>query len=387
MKKTDLSRTILGGCRVLEAGDGKISLCGKLLASMGAEVLRIEKPGTAKTLDYFQTGKKRLSLDMDTTAGQEIFKRIIPSADILIETFLEEDLQKSGLGYEVLKKTNSRLIVVSITPFGQNGPRHRERSSELVVSAAGGQAYVNGGKSDSPLKLFGDQAYYAASLFAANGVLLALLRRNEIGEGQYIDISVQECVAGTLDHVLVRYLCGGEIARREGSLYWNRAFRIFDCQDGLILLTILYQWDTLVELLKAEGMESGLDDEKWRSRQYCLDNMDYIIYVLEQWTAMHRVGELVEVGQLMRFPWAPVNSVSELADNPQLNDRGFFLEERAPGSGRKIKYPGAPCRMSASPWRTDFRLRKAGGANRRVYHDELGIPSEEMERLHKERII
>ena len=109
-----------------------------------------------------------------------------------------------------------------------------------------------------PLKPFGPQAYNTACLFAANGILLALWQRHTSGKGQYIDISVHESVAATLDHVLVRYFYEGEVAQRQGSLYWNKAFRIFPCKDGYILLSLLHQWETLVEWLDSEGMAEDL---------------------------------------------------------------------------------------------------------------------------------
>jgi benzylsuccinate CoA-transferase BbsE subunit len=300
--------TVLNGCRVLDLTDEKGSFCSGLLAGMGAEVIR-------------------LSLNIESVKDRALLKRIIKSIDVLIESFSPGYLGSLGLDYARIRKTNPGLVMASITHFGQSGPYRDFKSSALVSTALGGQMSVCGELDKPPLKPFGPQAYNTAGLFAANGILLALLQRHQSDRGQYIDISIHECVAATLDHVLVRYFSEGEVAKRQGSLYWNNAFRIFPCKDGDILLSLSYQWETLVEWLDSEGMAEDLKEKKWLDEAMRRKNIDHIIEVLEKWTRTHTVNELVETGQLMRFPWASVNRISDVVDNPQLNARGFFLEK------------------------------------------------------------
>jgi crotonobetainyl-CoA:carnitine CoA-transferase CaiB-like acyl-CoA transferase len=195
--------------------------------------------------------------------------------------------------------------MASITPFGQAGPYRDYQASDLTFQALGGWLSVTG-RPQAPLKLSGNQAYHTASLFAANGILLALWRRLATGRGQHLDISVFECVAATLDHVLPRYFYQGIVSGRQGSRHWNNAFRIFSCKDGFILMSVFLYWDTLVEWLASEGMAADLTDEKWRSREARIKGRDHIEKVLEAWTFTHTVAELVEKGQLMHFPWAVV---------------------------------------------------------------------------------
>ena len=232
--------------------------------------------------------------------------------------------------------------MVSVTDFGQSGPYRDHKSCDLVAAALGGWMSVCGDSELPPLKPFGSQAYHSASLFAANGILLALWHRHTTGRGQYIDVSVMECVAATLDHVLVRYFYEGTVARRQGSLHWNGAFRVFPCRDGYILLSLFQQWETLVEWLESEGMAEDLADEKWLDREVRLQSLDHIIDVLQKWTSSHTVAELVEKGQLMRFPWAEVASVSQLLNSPHLAERSYFGEVECPETGIRYKSPGAP---------------------------------------------
>jgi crotonobetainyl-CoA:carnitine CoA-transferase CaiB-like acyl-CoA transferase len=229
--------------------------------------------------------------------------------------------------------------MASITNFGQSGPYRDYQSSDIVASALGGQLYLNGEADSPPIKPFGNQSYYLGSLFGAIGIMLALLSRRTSGKGQHIDLSLQECVASALDHVLVRYFYQGVVAKRQGSLHWNSAFRIFPAKDGYVLLSLLYQWGTLVEWLNSEGMAEDLTDEKWRDRGYRLQHLDRVIEVLERWTRSHTVAELVKRGQLMRFPWAEVASIPGLLASPQLKARGFWTEIEHPETGEKFKFP------------------------------------------------
>jgi len=321
----------LSGYRVLDLTDEKGMLCSRLLGDMGAEVVRIEKPPPEK------------------------FRRLVKTADALVESFPPGYLEALGLGYSQLSQLNPRLVMASITGFGQSGPYRDYKSGDIVASALGGQMYVCG-EPESPLKPFGNQSYYLASLFAAIGVLLALWHRRSSGRGQHIDISLEECVASALDHVLVRYFYQGVVAKRRGSLYWNGAFRVFPCKDGYILLSLFYQWQTLVEWLAAEGMAEDLADKKWLDRDYRLEHLDHVIEVLERWTKSHVVAELVEKGQAMRFPWAEVSSISGLMKSPQLEARHFWVEVEHPQTGKKYKFPAPIFGRFASHTRPPNRL-------------------------------
>ena len=366
----------LSGERVLDLTDEKGMLCSRLLADMGAEVIKIEKPGENSARSIFSwgtnAGKLDITLNLEAEPGQEIFRRLIKTADVVVESEQPGYLEALGLGYPELSQINPRLVMASITNFGQSGPYRDYKSCDMVASALGGQMYVCGEPETPPLKPFGNQAYYSACLSAAIGILLALWNRHTSGRGQHIDISLQECVAATLDHVLVRYFYEGVVAKRQGSLHWNSAFRIFPCRDGYILLSLFHQWETLVEWLEAEGMAEDLTDKKWLDGEERLQHLDHIIEVLERWTKSHTVAELVEKGQLMRFPWAGVTSIPGLVNSPQLKERGFFVEVEHPRSGKKYKFPGALCKLSRSPWRVGSHVPAVGEHNMEICQ-ELGL--------------
>jgi crotonobetainyl-CoA:carnitine CoA-transferase CaiB-like acyl-CoA transferase len=378
----------LSGYRVLDLADEKGMLCSRFLADMGAQVVRTEQPGRESVgSDFPNIGKLSITLNVEARPGQDIFKRVAETADVVVESYQPGYLESLGLSYSELSKINPRLVMASITNFGQSGPHRNYKSCDMVASALGGQMYVCGEPETPPLKPFGDQACFSACLFAAVGILLALRSRRTTGKGQHIDISIQECVVATLDHVLVRYFYEGVVAKRQGSLYWNNAFRIFPCRDGHILLSLFQQWETLVEWLNSEGMAEDLTDKKWLDREERIQHLDHVIQVLEKWTRSHTVAELVEPGQLMHFPWAEVASIPNLVDSPQLRERDFFVEIEHPQSGRKYKCPGAPCKLSRSPWRVGNRAPQIGEHNMQIYHEELGLSEEEIEALSEKGII
>jgi crotonobetainyl-CoA:carnitine CoA-transferase CaiB-like acyl-CoA transferase len=375
--------SILSGYRVLDLTDDKARLCPRYLADMGAEVIRIEEPGENSKFRWQDLGKRSVTLNIELEAGREVLKRLVKTADVLVESYPPGYLEKLGLGYPDLSKINPRLIMASVTAFGQTGPYRDYKSSDLVASALGGQLYLSGEPDLAPLKPFGAQSYYLASILAAIGVLLALVRRHSSGRGQHLDISLPECVASALDHALVRYFYQGEVAKRQGGLHWNGAFNVFPARDGYVLLSLFYQWPTLVEWLTSEGMAEDLTDDKWRDRDYRLQHIGHVIEVLGRWAKSHSVAELVEKGQSMRFPWAEVASIPGLLASPQLKERGFWVDVEDPDKGKKYKFPGAPCILSRSPWKMGNRAPRTGEHNREIYRG-LGLSEEEIESLSKE---
>ncbi len=389
----------LEGIQILDLTDEKASFCSKLLADLGARVIKIEIPGgdpsrrigpfwgdcpnPEKSLFFYyhNTNKMGITLNLEHEEGKGIFLRLVKKADIVIETFSPGHLKRIDLGFDVLSRENPKLILVSVTGFGQNGPRSQYKSCDIVASAFGGQMYVNGSSSSPPLKAFGEQSYYTASLFAAIGILLALRKRTQSGKGEHIDISLQESVVSTLDHVMIRYFYEKVVPKRQGSLYWNNSFCILPCKDGHILFTPFQQWETLVEWMDNQGMAEDLKDEKYLEEEYRLQHVDHIIEVLKRWTKNHSTDELFEKGQLMRFSWAPVNSPEEVSHNPQLKARGFFIDVEHPELCRSIYYPGAPYKINRASIDRWERAPLIGEDNLQVYQKELGISQEELKRL------
>jgi crotonobetainyl-CoA:carnitine CoA-transferase CaiB-like acyl-CoA transferase len=149
----------------------------------------------------------------------------------------------------------------------------------------------------------------------------------------------------------------------------------------------LQHWDTLVEWLDSEGLAADLKEPRWQDEAERRRNLDHIIQVIERWTRHHSAAKLVELGQLMRFPWAPVASVQEALDNPQLNERGYWVETTDPESGKKYKFPGPSVKMSGSPWLVNAEFFPPGDYNQEVYQKRLGLSEDEITQLREEGVV
>ena len=317
---------------VLDLADGHGSFCSKLLADLGATVIKVERPGgdpsrgqSPSSFFYENTNKLGIAINWRARDGKRAFKNLIKAADVLVETLSPARLRLLGLEPRCLRRINSRLIHLSITPFGRTGPGCERRRSG-----------------------FGRQAFYTASLFGAVSVALRLRKRAVTGRGGYFDLSVREAVASTLDHVLVdrfrdRKVAGGAVSGR------SEDFSILCSSDGYVQIPILRSWDTLLELVDGEGRAEDLAEEKWRAPAYREEHLGEIRTIVERWTLKHTSRELLLLGQAMGFPWASVNSVEENLRNPQLQSRKFFSQASPPGAGGRppLQVPGIPYRFTS----------------------------------------
>ncbi len=390
---------------ILDLADEKGSFCSKLLADMGAYVIKVEKPGgdtsrligpflgdsphPEKSLSFFYNNMNKwgITLNITCNAGRELFTQLIRKTDVIVESFPVEYLDKLGLGFKALNKINPKLIMASITGFGQTGPRKDFKACDLVASALGGQMYVSGSPSLSPIKAYGEQSYITASLFAAVGILLALQGRAKTGRGQHVDVSLQEAVTATLEHILVRHFHECVIPKRQGNRHWNHFFYILPCKDGYIHMTPFQYWETLVEWLDSDGMVKDLLGEKWKDEDYRMKHVDHVIDVLTEWTKTHTTNELFELGQLMRFPWAPVCSPNEVLSSPQLRARRFFKDIRGPENPQALKYPGVPYRFSQGFSIPNKRAPLIGEDNIKIYREVLGLSWEDIASLSSKGLI
>lgn len=407
---------MLTGIEVLDLADEKASYCTKILAMLGARVIKIEPPGgdpargrgpflnpdkrdgflhtddlpdpgNSLSFYYLNTNKLSITLNLGKPEGRRLFLRLIKRADVLVETFLPSDIEKLACEYEILRDINNRLIHVSVTGFGRKGPRSDYQSGNLVAAAYGGSMYISGSHDTPPLKPGGEQHQFTGSLFAVLGILLALNKRRQNGNGEYLDLSLQEAVTATLEHVLVRYFHDRITTSRRGARHWNDAFCVLPCRDGFIQMTVFQQWETLIGLMASEGRAGDLEEDRWSDETYRHSQSEHIIEIIGAWTRNHSVQELFQLGQLMGFPWAPVQSPAAVLECEQLKDRGFFIPLRQKGTGEAISSPGLPFRFSNMTLPPLKSAPAPGEDNVNIYCDELGLSEEKLKRLSAEGII
>ena len=395
----------LSDLRVLDLTDIKGALCAKLFGDMGADVIKIEPlggdamrsigpfldniPHRDRSLLYwfYNTSKRGVTLDLQKSCGQELFKQLVTKADVVIESFAPGTLEKLDLGYEKLKRLNSKLVLTSITPFGQTGPYRDYKSSDTIAEALGGMIYTNGFPEDAPLRALGLQAYHSASFFAAIGTMSTLWARDTIGEGQWVDVSIQEAAAAAVEHVAPFYHQGLGVQTRQGSLHWSRYFRVAKCKDGYIMHCSLGDWTSLVEWVKSDDKAQDLSELQWEDQFYRKEHAEHMFDVLDEWAKDYSVAELMEGAQLRRIPYAMVQPPEALADDPQLNARGFFSDIAHPELDRTFRYPGGPFFFTTTPWRIARRPPLLGEHNTEIYQGELGVSADRLIVFARERVI
>jgi crotonobetainyl-CoA:carnitine CoA-transferase CaiB-like acyl-CoA transferase len=405
----------LEGRRVLEIADESGVYCGKLMADMGADVVKIERPGgdptrlippflaepTEQPDDHtgspahdepenerslfflgMNTSKRAITLDIRSAEGSDLFRRLAATAHIVIETLPPGTLDALGLGYEQLRKENPELVLTSITGFGQSGPHRDFRSTDLIAGAMGGAMAVTGEEADPPVTMAGEQNHLMASTCAAASSLIALFHAGRTGAGQHVDIAIQETTLA-VTHIsgVGKWLDDGIVPKRFGSaLFASVPSGTYRCRDGLIYLMVNRpaHWKSLAEWIHEEtGNEEVLlemfEGPSSRRQEY-RDLLDIFIADL---TALHTVDEIFHEGQRRHIAFTPVNSTEEVAVDPQLVSRAYFAQLDRKGTG-VLTHPGAPFRHTATPWQLSRPAPRVGEHNHEVYVDELGLSEEQL---------
>src|SRR5216684_7055211 len=314
----------LAGLRVLDLADYRGSLCSRLMADMGADVIKVEPPGgdaarrIGPFLDdqphhdrslffwFYNLNKRALALDLSRRAGVEILLRLARSADIVIESFAPGRLDEIGLGWEILHRINPALILLSIAPFGQTGPFRDFVADDTVIAAQAGMLYVNGWPGRQPVRPLGLQAYHSSAYHGVIATLCALFARDHDGAGQWIDLSMQEATTCALEHVAGSYFGEGRIEPRRGTLHWSRYFRVGRCRDGYIMHCTLGDWTSLIEWVAADGKAQDLVAPEWEDVLYRAEHAEHLFDVLDEWVKGYRRDDLLERAQTLRLPYASV---------------------------------------------------------------------------------
>ncbi|MBI2361505.1 MAG: CoA transferase [Deltaproteobacteria bacterium] len=344
------SVALLQGYSALDLTDLKGQLCGRLLADLGMEVIKVEPPGgdpvrrwgpfrefpsgslLSLPFAHLNANKKSIILDLQEPEGRARFLKLAERADVVLESFAPGFLDSAGLGYHDLARVNSRLVMASVSGFGRSGPRAKWAVSDIVVFAMSGLMHISGDPSLPPCKPPETQAYYFGSLFAALGVVAALYHRERTGKGDHVDVSMQEALA-TQEHLIRLYANEGEILKREGSQHGHVApAKIFPCRDGYVYLYVTRQhWKAF---LKAwSDHPATFDGAQWENNLYRRAHAEEINREVERFTAGYGKEELTAYLQSRGIPCMPVNSPREFIADEQVRMRRFFVQTTYPRLG------------------------------------------------------
>jgi len=399
----------LAGLRVIELADEAGVYCGKLLADLGADVIKVERPGgdAIRSIPpflpgqagpdasffflYMNTSKRGVTLDLDRAEGRDLFARLAETADLVVETLPPGRLDALGLGYAALSARNPALVLTSISGFGATGPQCHRRSTDLIASARGGAMAVTGHAGDPPVTLAGSQSYVAASTCAAASSLIALHHRRVTGRGQHVDISSLEVVAA-VTHIcgVGKWLDDGIIPSRSGTgLFASVPSGAYECRDGLVYLMVNrpLHWQALAEWIHEEtGNEEVLDPMFRGPSSNRLPYRELLDLFISDLTSKFRVEEVYREGQRRHIAFTPVHTATAVAEDAHLAARDYFVSASHPSAG-ELRYPGAPYRHARTPWRIGRPAPRVGEHNAEVYAGELGIPADTLEAFSRAAVV
>jgi len=410
----------LTGYRVLDFADEKGQLCARLLAELGADVIKVEPPrdgdSTRANGPFFKgeqgpdtslywwtmnAGKRGVTLQLRLEAGRDILRRLIAHADIIIETNQPGESAALGLDYASVSAANPAAILVSITNFGQTGPYAKWQATDIVASAMGGHMHLNGDDAHGPVRTTAPQAFAQVNAQAATGAMVALYARavND-GCGQHVDVSMQEAMANAMDHAQqtwdIRHINTTGPGMHRSSSGIRGARYLFETADGWLAALqvgglIGPNANAMVDWLAESGEARGLDSPEWRTRLTTMpfppDDREFVEETLALFCRSRLKVDLVAEAQRRGFGWAPVFSPSEIVESEHLTARGYWIRVTHDDLGESFIYPGAPWKLSATPWRQRGRAPHVGEHNEQVYGELLGLEPADLRRLKLKMVI
>jgi crotonobetainyl-CoA:carnitine CoA-transferase CaiB-like acyl-CoA transferase len=410
--------------KVLDLTNEKGFFCGRLLADLGAEVIKIEKPGgdparrlgpfykdipePEKSLYWFafNANKKGITLDIETAEGKALFKRMAAKADVVIESFAPGYMEKIGLGYTELSRLNPGLVFTSVSAFGQEGPYKDLKAADLVVRALGGMIYTVGDADRPPLTTSYFHSFLVGAAHAAIGTMVALYARALTGKGQLVDAPTQQGLAfvGNAEQQLP-WILNHTIPTRQGrnrfttqmkdgNLYYQPI--LWPCKDGdisfsLATAAMAASHKAILEGMKQDGLDTAaLDRWDWtkpHDGEWTREDLDAVMAALRKYFALHTKAEFLQLIKDTGVHIGVCLDVAEALEFPQFVERGFWVDVDHPELGTRLTYPGGFVKLSEADCGIKFRAPLIGEHNEDVYSTELGISKKELAALKQGGVI
>ena len=354
----------LSDVRVLDLVDERGIYGAKLLADLGAEVVRVEPPGGEALRDrgpfagdergptnslwhaFYASNRRFVTVDPTADEGRGQLERLAGWADVVFDSGA---LARASLTPQSLLEASPSLVIVRVSSFGPDGPWKDLLAPDLVAGALGGIAATTGDVDTPPLKGFGDLNFITSGAYAAVAALSALRHARETGEGQVVDVPVHEAITSCLEHVLMFYWHqDGRVLRRQGSLHWSGAYQVMATRDGAIMVTPTPDMQRNIAWLVEEGVHEDLLDERYQQIENAPLFIARLMEVLRKWVATKDVEEFFFEAQARHHPYGWVLSPDRVASNPQLEAREWWTDYALDGA--TVRGPGGPYRFGETPW-------------------------------------
>lgn len=375
--------------------------CTSVLSELGAEIIKIEMPGkgepervampmTPKRESYqflsYNRGKKSITLNLKSPRGIEIAKKLAANVDILVENFAPGGMDRLGLSYEEVKKINPSIIYASISGFGQTGPRRNDVSYDVVAQAMGGLMSVTGYPGGEPLKAGISLGDYMGGYNGVIAILAALYYRKVTGEGQSIDISMQDGIWAMVFPDRANYFDTHAVPKRFGNKLSSSApFGAYNAKDGYVVICTITdpQWQ---KVLQAMGRDDLAAEARFATRELRTKHMEEVDALVQAWCQEKTVDEVFALLKKFGVPCSPLPTFDQVASDPHLLSREMIVEVEQPVSG-KVKLSGSVYKMSRTPGDRTMRVPEVGEHNQEVLGGLLGFDAVEMQKLKDEKVI
>jgi CoA:oxalate CoA-transferase len=393
---------VLTGVRVLDfsrwfAGP----YAATLLAAMGAEVIRVERPAGEEERNfgpYAPNGdgmltlvtlqnRRGITLDPLSDKGKEIVEQLVRKSDVVLHSYVSGSKEESLLSYDSLTQFNPAIIVAKVSGFGSTGPYAKRPCFDTIAQALSGAMSFTGFPETAPTRSGYAWVDFSTGAHAALGIMFALFHRQRTGKGQFIDIALLDvavaCVAGLA--VAAEYKVSGIIRGQQGNASYYNYTNCVKASDGWMMIGISGNpiWRRFT---RAVGREDLKEDPRLQSDRLRYENRQVIQTVLDEWLKDKTVGEVIRIMEEARVPCSPVNNIVEMVNDPQVAAREMLIDVEYPGIG-KIPLPGPAIKMSETPGAIEMPAPKAGEHNQEVYSSLLGFDSEKLGQLKAEGVI
>lgn len=373
--------------------------CTLLLSYLGADVTKIERPdgeplrsrvdeGEPPELVMLNSNKKGITLDLKSERGKELLKDLVRDADVLVENYAVDTMERLGLGYDTLKEINPELIYAHGSGFGEEGPYRKYPAMDLTIQAIGGIMDVTGFSDGPPVKAGVAVGDFMGGIHLVAGILAALYQRELTGEGQFVEVSMHDAIYPTLMSPLGAFFNEDDVPPRTGNRHSGLAqspYNVYETTDGYVAIFAVTNnhWHSLLDVI---GRPDLKDDPRFENNYERTKNSDVVDEIVEGWTQQRERDEIVHVLLETGVPCGPVKELPEVADDPHLKARDMINEIDHPSYGN-ISVPGLPIRLEDSTLPDIEPSPEKGRDNEEVFGERLRLSADEIEELRENGVI
>ena len=388
IKVLDLTRVLAGPYATMLLGD------------LGAEVIKIEQPGTGDESRnfgpfkngfslYFMSvnrGKRSVTLNLKTERGRAIFKRLLDQTDILVENFRPGTMEKLGLDYGTLKSEYPSLIYAACSGFGQTGPYAQQGAYDMIIQGMGGIISITGEPDGPPVRVGTSISDITAALFTTIGILSALHHRSQTGKGQFVDVAMLDSLVAVLENAVVRYFATGEAPKPLGARHPAiTPFEAFASADGHVIIALGN--DTLwAKFCEHVGRQALVSDKRFRTNADRTENHDQLFPILSEIMSQRTTDDWIDALGNIGVPCGPINAMDKVVTHPQVEAREMITRVAHQITG-EVEVPGIPIKLSETPGSVDAPAPSLGEHTIEVLTGLLKMQPDEVEKLRQDGII